>query len=121
MHGAGGRKPTASWRGHQRGRRALRALRRPAVASVLAAAVACASFENNEGLRRSLAFNWKMVPLALEYRARQWLLQYADEAERASAVQQFQAECAVAAAAGRGRAGWGAGTSPGGSGRWLCT
>ena len=40
------------------------------------------SIRRNEGLQRSLKFNKKMAPMAIEYRFYQWLLAHADPAER---------------------------------------
>jgi len=54
-----------------------------------AAAAAGAAATTNEGLRRSMVFNRKMVPLALEYNFHQWLLLPASEEERVAAFQRL--------------------------------
>jgi hypothetical protein len=60
----------ASFAAHQ----ATLPCRRAACALACAISVASAEFSTNEGLRRSLVFNRKMVPMAVEYRFMQWVL-----------------------------------------------
>ena len=68
------------------GARVVRVARRPKVLLTAAALASLLSLGGDEGVRRSLSFHSKMVPMAVEYRTLQWLLQPAKKTPLAEAL-----------------------------------
>lgn len=63
--------------------------RRPSVLGAFGLVAATHALGRNEGLRRAFLFNAGMVPMALDYRAAQWLYALSPEAERTRRFQEL--------------------------------